>query len=174
MELKFILPDLRRLDLFVGEMIVAPVAQDERPPQGTAGLLDYRLLGAISRLIRDGSFTGQVGDSSIVRPRPRLPFDWLLLVGMGDKKRFNPQIYAAVIEQILSTLAEHEVRRAVVELPGRAAELIEPQLAAGILAERAESYPLLDTWTLIESTDATRLLTAHMHHDKATGWGLRR
>ncbi len=171
MDLKFTPPDLRRFDLFVGEMIVAPVAQDERPPQGTAGLLDYRLLGAISRLIESESFVGQVGDSYVLKPRPRIPFDRLLLVGMGKTAEFNAQVFAAVVEQILRLLAEKEVRRAVVELPGRAQNLIEPEVAATILVERAANYPLLDTWTLIDNAEATRGLTSRLRQDRASAWG---
>ena len=38
LDLKYVTPDLRRLDLFVGEVLVVPIATDERPPRGAAGL----------------------------------------------------------------------------------------------------------------------------------------
>ncbi len=173
MDLKFITPDLRRLDLFVGEMIVVPVALGQRPPRGSAGLLDYRLLGAISALITRDVFTGALGQSHSLRPRPRLPFDQCLLVGQGPEQAFNPQVYAAIVEQILTLLAEREVRRAVVELPGRAQNLIDPELAASIVLEKAERFPLLDTWTLIDTPETARNLGARLRRDRRAAWSTR-
>jgi hypothetical protein len=172
-DVKFVTPDLRKLDLFVGEMLVLPIFHGERPPKGVTASVDYRLAGAISQLLIQGDFDGSLGQHRILRPRPRLGFDRLLLLGAGSPSQFNPQIYAALIDRLTALLIESGARRAVVELPGRAQDLIAPELAADILLDRAVDT-FLDTWTLIEGAEATRRLSARMRRDKAGGWGVNR
>lgn len=49
---------------FEGEcrVLVATIHEDERPLQGLAGLLDWRLRGAISQFVRRGVVTGKTGE----------------------------------------------------------------------------------------------------------------
>src|SRR5690606_30370316 len=119
MELRFVQPSLRRLELLVSEVIAVPIEEMVRPPRGSAGLLDYRLDGRISAVLRDGTFTGAVGEKLLLSGKPKLPFDKLLLYGMGAAGSFNHQIYAGLVDDLLKSLADLGVRRAVVELPGR-------------------------------------------------------
>lgn len=171
MELRFVPPDLRKLDLFVSEVLAFSLFEGERPPLGTAGLVDYRMAGQVSRLIAQETLVGRLGEKMLLAARPRLPFDKLLIVGAGKAEEFNPQIFAGLIDQLLFTLSESHVRRAVVELPGRAMDLIEPELAAEILLERAGDDPQFDTWTLVEPAEAQRRITARFRRDRRSRWG---
>lgn len=171
MDLRLTTRDLRKLDLFVSELIILPVFSDERPAQGTTGLADYRLLGSISALIASGSFQGAALETHVLRPRPRLPFDRLLLLGCGAQTEFNPQIFAALVEQMLRYATENGIRRAVVDLPGRSQELITPELAIAILTQRAEAYPNTDTWTLIDTPDAAKVM-ARTRPGGSGAWGV--
>ena len=83
MDLRFTTPELRKLDLLGTEVLVSTLASDERPPHGVTGLLDFRLAGRISRLIHKGFATGRVGEVLLVPGKPKLPFDKLLLFGVG-------------------------------------------------------------------------------------------
>lgn len=170
MELRFVQPDLRRLDLLVSEVIAAPVSLGQRPPRSTAGLLDYRLAGKASEIIRSGALTGQLGEKVFLKGRPRLPFDKILLYGSGDPASFNPQIYGGLVDMLLETLSQMGVRRAVVELPGRATDLISPELAAEILLERAGNNPLFDTWTLVDTPKAQRTVASRLRSDRRSQW----
>jgi hypothetical protein len=105
-----------------------------------------------------------------VSGRPKLPFDRILLYGVGDLVHFNPQIYVGLIDQLLRSLSELGVRRAVVELPGRANELISPETAAEILLERAGNNPMFDTWTLIDTQAAQRAVTSLLQRDRRSEW----
>jgi hypothetical protein len=51
MELRFAVAELRKLDLAVSEVLALPLAEGEKPPRGVAGLIDYRLVGALSVLM---------------------------------------------------------------------------------------------------------------------------
>lgn len=170
MELRFVQPDLRRLDLLVSEVLAVPISEGDRPPRGTAGLLDYRLAGRISTVLADGTLEGHVGEKVFLAGRPKLPFDKLLLYGVGDLSLFNEQIYAGIVQDLLTTLEELNVRRAVVELPGRYDELISAQTAAEILLECAGENPLFDTWTLVDSAAAQRSVTTLLRRDRRSEW----
>lgn len=170
MELRFVQPDLRRLDLLVSDVMAVPISSVHRPPQGCAGLLDYRLAGRISHIIQSGALRGEIGDKVFVSGRPKLPFDKILLYGIGDLENWSPLLYAGLVDQLLSSLSELGVRRAVVELPGRAQDLITPEIATEILLERTGNHPLFDTWTLIDSAKAQRDVTHLLQRDRRNEW----
>ncbi len=170
MDLRFVSPDLRQLDLITTEILVVPVGQRDRPPQGTTGLIDYRLGGAISHLILSETLSGTVGQIHLIPGRPRLSFDRVLLLGEGQPEEMNTQIYTKIVEQLLATLQHLGARRAVVELPGRREGLISPEEAVEILLELTSSNPWFDTWTLVESPPAQRTMTQLLRRDQRQKW----
>jgi hypothetical protein len=161
-ELRFTLPSLRKLDQLGSEMIIASVTSDERPLHGLAGLLDWRLAGRISVLIERGFVTGEVAEVVLVPGKPKLPFDKVLLFGVGSRSAFSEPVYRVVVEKMLATLEGLRARSAVVELPGRHFEGVRPDRAADILLECAGTKPMHDVWTLTESLDAQKLITQHL------------
>ena len=166
MDLRFAPPQLRKLDLLGTELIVAAISSDERPPHGVAGLVDWRLAGRISALLESGFARGTIGEVVLVPGRPKLPFDKVLLFGIGARADFNESVFRAVLEKILKTLEGLRARTAVVELPGRHFEGIAPQRAADILLENAGARPEHDVWTLLEPQDAQRAITQHMIQER--------
>jgi hypothetical protein len=166
MELRFTIPHLRKLDLSGTEVLVAALASDERPPHGVAGLVDWRLAGRISRLLETGFATGRIGEVLLVPGKPKLPFDKIVLFGIGAVADFNESIYRAVIGRMLQTLEGLRARTAVVELPGRHAGAIDPDRAADILLESAGGRQEHDVWTLVETSEAQRVITQHMIQER--------
>lgn len=166
MDLRFITPHLRRLDLAGTEVLVACLAQGERPPHGVAGLVDWRLSGRVSRLLLEGYATGQMGEVLLVPGKPKLPFDKVLFFGMGKPTDFSERVFRAVVDQILRTLEGLRARTAVVELPGRHLDAIAPERAADILLESAGGKQEHDVWTLVEPAAAQRMVTAHMIQER--------
>ncbi len=147
-------------------MILAGVASDETPPHGLAGLLDWRLAGRISKLIERGFITGKVAEVVLVPGKPKLPFDKVLLFGVGNRADFSEPVYRVVVEKMLGTLEGLRARSAVVDLPGRHFDGIRPDRAADILLEYAGSKPMPDTWTLAETLESQRLVTQHMIQER--------
>lgn len=172
MELRFVAPDLNQLDLIVTELLAVPVYFGQRPPQGCAGLVDYRTAGRISEVIKSGALQGHLGEKVFIRGRPKLPFDKILLYGAGETGSFNPQTYSGLVHMLIETLGELGIRRAVVELPGRAHDLIPPELAAQLLLESAGENPYLDTWTLVDHPAAQRAVSGMMRRDRRAQWGV--
>jgi len=165
-DLRFATPELRKLDLLGTEVIVSTLASDERPPHGLTGLLDFRLAGRISRLIQSGFAAGKVGEVVLVPGKPKLPFDKIVLFGIGKQSEFNDPVFRAVIDKMLRTMEGLRARSAVVELPGRHFDAISPERAADILLEAAGGQKEHDVWTLIEPLEAQRAITQHMIQER--------
>lgn len=76
------LTGLDALCLFVGE--------DERPLEGLAGFVDWRLCGALSRLIRRGFFTGKKDEKLLLPSEGRLSTERVFAVGVGRSHGLDP------------------------------------------------------------------------------------
>jgi Cytosol aminopeptidase family, N-terminal domain len=166
MDLRFITRDLRRLDLAATEVLVAALFEDERPPHGVAGLLDWRLAGRISKLMASGFATGRLGEVLLTPGKPKLPFDKVVLFGIGPKSELGERTFRTVVERMLGTLEGLRARSAVVELPGSHFDALPPERAADILLECAATRPEHDVWTLVQSAEAQRAITQHMIQER--------
>jgi hypothetical protein len=162
MELRFVAPDLRRLDEVSSEVIVCSIFADERPPHGTAALIDWRLGGCICRLLGDGFITGSFGEVFMVAVGRKLPFDKALLFGLGDRATFDESRFRSAVTRMLGVLEGLCTRSAVVELPGRHTASIAADQAANILLELSEGRPDHDLWTLVEPAEEQRRVAARL------------
>ena len=85
MDLRFTTPQLRKLDLAGTEVLVAALAADEQPPRGVAGLVDWRLVRAHFPPARIAALPPVAsGEVLLVPGKPKLPFDKVVLFGIGD------------------------------------------------------------------------------------------
>ena len=159
MELRFTLPELTHLDAAGGDLLMATLFRDERPPRGVAGLVDWRAAGHVSQLIRRDFFSGRLGEALLLPGRPGLPFDKIVLFGGGDPEQLDDGTFEALTRKILRTAQDLAARRVVAELPGRARELLPPERAADMLLESAEDNPAHDVWTLVEPASAHPAIT---------------
>jgi hypothetical protein len=166
MELRFVTPELRRLDEVASEVLACGVFSDERPHHGAAGLIDWRLSGVISRLVRRSFMTGKRGEVVMIPLRPKLPFDKALLFGLGPHAEFDDDTFRTVTEHILTVMEGLCARSAVVELPGRHCGAIDAERATDILLELASTRPEHDAWTLIEATDDQKRIAARVSEQR--------
>lgn len=152
-DLRFVPRALRHLDETSAEVVACCIYRDERPLAGLAGLLDWRLSGRLSHLAKQGFLLGELGEVLAVPVRPRLPFDKLLVVGLGPRGAFGDAIFRAALERTMSALDGLHVKKAVVELPGRGDEAIAAERAAEILVELIDDDER-DTLTVVEDPNA--------------------
>jgi hypothetical protein len=159
MELRFVAPDLRKLDDAGSEVLACGLFADERPPRGLAGLIDWRLAGQLSSLMMDGFVTGLPGEVVMIPLRPKLRFDKGLMFGLGQQSDFDEGGFRASVQQMLKVMEGLCSRSAVVELPGRHARTIQAELATSILLELAGGRAEHDVWTLVEPADEQKRIT---------------
>lgn len=159
-DLRFVAPDLRRLDEVGSEVVACGVWRDERPLSALASLLDWRLSGRLSKLAKQGFLLGEVGEVLVVPVRPRLPFDKVLVAGLGPRASFSDATFTKVLERILDVLAGLSVKKAVIELPGRGDDGIVPERAAEILLDIV-GEEARDGLCFVEDPDAQRRIEKH-------------
>jgi hypothetical protein len=159
LELRFVAPDLRRLDESSAEVVACGIWRDARPLTGLAGVLDWRLSGRLSRLLREGFVLGEVGEVLVVPVRPRLPFDKLLALGLGPRPTFDETTFRTVLERALDAIRGLHVKKALLELPGRGDEAISTELATAIFLEVLGEEG--DVVSLIEEPGAQKEIERH-------------
>jgi hypothetical protein len=166
MELRFVPPDLRRLDELSAEVATCALFEDDWPMTGLAGLLDWRLAGRLSALGRSGYLTGASGEVMLVPGRPRVPFEKVVLLGLGRREAFDEDACTRALERIGGVLEGLKVRRAVVELPGRADGTIAPERATELLLQGVGKSKEHDAWWLVEDERSEQVVTARARDDQ--------
>jgi hypothetical protein len=156
MELRFVAPDLRRLDDAQAEVVACGIWEEERPLGGLAGLLDWRLAGKLSRLARDGFLRGKLDEVLFVPGRPRLPFDKVLVLGLGRRDQFGDSAFRTAVRRLVATLEGLHARRAIVELPGRGDDAVTAERACELAIEHVAPREDHDAWILVEAPDAQK------------------
>jgi hypothetical protein len=161
MDFRFAPPDLRKLDQTPAELIACSIWQDERPWSGLASLLDWRLAGKLSNLARDTFLAGALGEVLFIPGKPRLPFDRVLVLGLGPRARFGDDAFRKAVSRLVTTLEGLQVRRAVIELPGRGDGAITAERAAELVLEQVHSLPDQDAWVLVEPPETQKRIAQH-------------
>ena len=160
MELRFLQPDARCLDETGVEVCVCAIWSDERPVRGLAGLLDWRFGGRLSALLKSGFVRGDLGEVLLVPGKPHVPFEKVLVVGLGPRQAFAEGSFCRAMTRIASALEGMRIGRAVIELPGRATEAIDPERAVALMFECAGASLEHETWWLVESAAVEKRLEA--------------
>lgn len=158
MDLRFLPPEPRHLDEASAEVCACTVWSDERPVRGFAGLLDWRLGGRLSALLKSGFVHGDRGEVLLVPGKPHVPFEKVLVVGLGARSGFGQSAFREAIVLIARALEGMRVRRAVIELPGRATGAIEPELAVALTLDSVGGSTEHDAWWLVEDAGVQKVL----------------
>lgn len=161
-DVRFVAPDLRRLDEVSAEVIACGVYKDERPLRGLAGLVDWRLAGRLARLAKDAFLVGDRDEVLALPARPRLPFDKCLVVGLGARRSFDEAACRKAFARILDALTGLHVKKAVVEIPGRGDDAISPEQAADVLFDAVASEALI----LVDRIDAQKKIEARLQEKR--------
>ena len=165
MDFRFVPPHLRHLDNLSAEMLACAIWDDEWPMLGLAGLADWRLAGKLSSLAKRGFLTGRSGEVLMMPARPNLSFEKLLVIGLGKKAEFDADEALRATKRLLGTLEGLQIKRVVVELPGRADRSIAPERAAQIVRTCAGDSDAHDAWWLVEDADAEKAIVQSLEGD---------
>ena len=118
-EYHFAPPELPTLDALETEVVLLPYFEDERPLEGAAGLIDWRLCGALSKRIAADEESGHFGEQRWTVTVPKLRAERLLLFGLGATDGFDRCRAEAACVSIGRSLTDAKLRTAALPLPGR-------------------------------------------------------
>jgi hypothetical protein len=112
-----ILATLEALDTLTADTVLLFVPEDERPPKGVTGLVDWRLAGALSRLTARGWLGGKEGELCLSPGRARLSGARLLLCGIGEGQKVSEVILQRAVKQACEALPELGCKELACGLP---------------------------------------------------------
>ena len=162
MHLRYVSPHLRQLDTVAGEVLACCLFEDERPMRGVVSLVDWRMTSRVSRYVQRGHITGRFGETTLLPPQPRVPFEKLFLFGLGPIAKFDERVFVETVDRMLHTLTKMRVRMAVVERPGRHTFLIEAPRAVDLIMEASGAAHHQDVWTLVEDPADQKRMAQHL------------
>ncbi len=93
------------------------VAEDDRPLPTTAGYVDWRMCGALSRVLKGGLFTGVKDDWLLLPSDGKLPVPRIFVVGLGPRKALDAATLGEVLGNAARVLAKAKVESVALELP---------------------------------------------------------
>jgi hypothetical protein len=113
--------DLATLDTLVVEAYCVFVAEDERPLWGLAGLLDWRMTGALSRLCEQGLLAGDVAESLLTTTNGAVPGPRVFAFGLGPQRALSAASFAPIAKRAGEAVARAAVASVAVGLPEKPA-----------------------------------------------------
>jgi hypothetical protein len=88
-------------DSLPSESVVALYFADQKPLEGPAALLDWRLNGQLTRMLLDGEVQGRAGEHVMLQNNGKLKADWILFVGGGKWHGLCQETHAALIKHMV-------------------------------------------------------------------------
>ena len=182
MKFELLNPGLLELDRSAGDLLALPVFNVDAPPHGLSGLVDWRLHGAISRLLADrgrsldgdlareaGSFKAEAGERLLVPSGRKVPFDWVLFYGLGPPKGYGMERYRVAVEGIVGAVTGLKVREVGMVLPawreaGVTARASVEILLRGLWSRKTGIKEPLDRLAVIEEMDAHADISESAHN----------
>ena len=155
---EFVPARIESLERLQAEMVVLPFFQDERPLRGAAGLIDWRLCGAISRTISGGYLDGRFGEKGLFAAPEGVRADALLLLGLGPSESFEESGARAACALIAEALREAQTSSVALALPGRSLERLPALRAMQIWLETEPDPGPLEDISIIEAPEEQRTL----------------
>jgi hypothetical protein len=148
------LATLDALDVDALVVLVGP----ERPLQGLAGLVDWRLCGALTRALTGGLYAGAPGEALLVPTAGRLPAGRVVAIGLPA--RLGAAEFAAAARHACEVLQKAGSVAFAVALPpvegAAAAAVARLWLEAGAAAPQARQVLLGEVRTLLADLEAAR------------------
>lgn len=97
------------------DLLVISVTQGKTSPVVTR--LDKKMGGSLSRQLKKEKFEGKSGQSKLVNTNGRLPAEYILIVGMGETKKFETETIRKAAGKALRTAKQIRAGRVVLVLP---------------------------------------------------------
>jgi hypothetical protein len=114
------------LCLFVGE--------DDRPLPGSAGYVDWRLCGALSRVLQSGFFVGARDDSLLLPTDGRFRVPRIFVMGLGRRQGLEAPSLGEALVHAGQVLTRARVETVALEIP--TAPALDDSTRASVFSER--------------------------------------
>jgi hypothetical protein len=93
-----------RVDAQECDVLVAGFFRDERPLKGSSGWIDWRFNGMLSQLLIENKLSGDWKEPILIPSQERILPRMILLLGLGEVKRYSSLRLRELIPYLLDTL----------------------------------------------------------------------
>jgi hypothetical protein len=104
-------------DQIPGEILLVPLFADQRPLDGPAAVVDWRLDGAISQMILSAEVSGRTGECLGLQTNSKFAAPHVMLVGGGPWQDLHRDRYQALIDRLLRVAEQAGAREVALCLP---------------------------------------------------------
>jgi len=125
----------KKIDMHTAEALALFFFSDERPLTGSSGLVDWRLCGQISRLLIDGSVSGDLGERVLLPPQGKITVDKVPLLGLGLSGAYSFDRYSQTASWVAESLRRMRITSVAMTLPGLDIVEMDHALAAQKLVD---------------------------------------
>ncbi len=164
-QITYLSVDLGRWDRSPGgDVLVVPLWTDVRPLRGVAGLLDWRLNGRLSQMLREEKLRGELGEKMLFL-NDRVPWKHILAVGLGATDEFNEHAFKTGLRSAFDSFRGLGIKSVALALPGRDMERITPERAmrmlVALMGSPEEQNPMasIEALTIIDVPAAIKAMT---------------
>src|SRR3972149_3268347 len=99
------------------DVLVSGFFGDERPLKGSSGWIDWRFNGMLSQLLMENKLTGDWMETTLIPSRERILPKMILLLGLGEVKRYNDLRLRKLSSYLLNTLRKLGWRNVCLSFP---------------------------------------------------------
>jgi hypothetical protein len=103
-------------DRLEGEVVAGFYFTDERPVQGPAALLDWRLNDVLTRSLIEGKCQGRAGEHLLVRNNGKLGCEWVLFAGGGNWQGLEIATYQGLLRHLFGVCLQAGFHRVALGL----------------------------------------------------------
>ena len=151
MKVSLVRPDLHQIDQLTVDTMALPVFEDQRPPLGLTGLVDWRLCGKVSSLLISGQLSGRFREAAMMPGYDRFPASRLVAFGLGDSREFTQARAREAVWFMADSLRLLRTTAFVTTLPGSISNTVPARAGMEMLLEELsrvfsteESFQMLD------------------------------
>jgi len=130
-----IILSIEDVDLQECELLVTGFFQDERPLKGTTGLIDWRLNGTISHLVKGGRMTGEWQETTLIPSHGRLIPPLILFLGLGKVKDYSTLRLRDLFPRLFDTLRNLKSSKVCLSFPSDEKYNVDCGKSAEVLLE---------------------------------------
>jgi hypothetical protein len=148
-----IILSIEDVDLQECELLVTGFFQDERPLKGTSGLIDWRMNGTISPLVKEGKMTGEWQEATLIPSHGRVIPPLILLLGLGRVKDYSTLRLRDLFPRLFETLRNLKSSKVCLSFPSNGKYNVDCGKSAEVLLEGMSDCfnsrsPLDEDWAI--------------------------
>jgi hypothetical protein len=123
------------VDLQECDLLVTGFFQDERPLKGTSGLIDWRLNGMLSHLLKEGKMTGEWQETTLIPSHGRVMPQLILLLGLGKVTDYSTLRLRGLFPRLFQTLRNLKSSKICLSFPSNGKYNLDCGKSAEVLLE---------------------------------------